>query len=69
VRVKQPAAMGEEKKKFTKEPKVKWKKSKTRSLLYKDIVKDQVPLDATGDNGQSTMQLHEICLMHLELAE
>jgi hypothetical protein len=58
----------EENEKF-KEPKVKWKKSKARRLLYKDIVDGEVPMDATGTDGQSTMQLSDIYLMHHEYAE
>lgn len=65
---KKAASMGEEKKKF-KEPKMKWKKSKDRSLLCKDIVEGQIPPDGTNPNGQSMMQLHEIYLMHPELGE
>jgi hypothetical protein len=52
-----------------KEPEVKWKKSKARRLLYKDIVEGEVPLDATDADGHSTMQLSEIYLMHTEYAE
>lgn len=66
--VKKKAATGEQIKKFT-EPKVKWKKSKARSLLYEYIVEGQVPPDATDANGRSTMQLREIYLMHPEFAE
>ena len=66
--VKKKAATGEQKKKFT-EPKVKWKKSKARSLLYKYIVEGQVPPDATDANGRSTMQLRDVYLMHPEFAE
>jgi hypothetical protein len=66
--VKKKAAMGEEKKKL-KETKVKWEKINARHLLDKDIVKGQVPLVATGANGRSTMQLHEIYLMHPEFVE
>jgi hypothetical protein len=52
-----------------KEPKVKWKKSKARRLLYKDIVEGEVPPDATDADGRSTMQLSDIYLMHEEFAE
>jgi hypothetical protein len=57
--VKKKAATGEQTKKFT-EPKVKWKKSKARSLLYEYIVEGQVPPDATDANGRSMMHLREI---------
>jgi hypothetical protein len=52
-----------------KEPKVKWKKSKARRLLHKDIVEGEVPSDAAGVDGRSAMQLSHIYLMHLEFAE
>jgi hypothetical protein len=48
---------------------VKWKKSKARRLLYKDIVEGEVPPDATDADGRSTMQLSDIYLMHEEFAE
>jgi hypothetical protein len=51
------------------EPDVKWKESKAKRLLYKDIVEGKVPPDATGADGQSTMQLSDIYLMHPEFAE
>jgi hypothetical protein len=65
---KKKKATEEKKKKFI-EPKIKWKKSKARSLLYKDIVEGEVPPDATDADGQSTMQLKEIYVMHPEFAE
>jgi hypothetical protein len=58
-------ATAKENEKF-KEPKVKWKKSKARRLLYKDIVEGKVPPDATDADGRSTMQLSDIYLMHPE---
>jgi hypothetical protein len=51
------------------EPDVKWKNSKAKRLLYKDIVEGEVPPDATDADGRSTMQLSVIYLMHPEFAE
>jgi hypothetical protein len=51
------------------EPDVKWKNSKAKRLLYKDIVEGEVPPDATDADGRSTMQLSDIYLMHPEFAE
>jgi hypothetical protein len=48
---------------------VKWKKSKAKRLLHKDIVEGEVPPDATGADGRSAMLLNEIHLMHPEHAE
>jgi hypothetical protein len=47
---KKKRIVGEEEKKF-KEPKVKWKKSKAKSLLYKDIIEGRVPPDTVGPKG------------------
>ena len=50
-----------------KEPKITWKKSDAKWLLYKDVMDGLVPLEATNqDNGQSTMQLREIYIMRPE---
>jgi hypothetical protein len=51
------------------EPDVKWKESKAKRLLYKDIVEGKVPPDATDADGRSTMQLSDIYVMHPEFAE
>jgi hypothetical protein len=51
------------------EPDVKWKESKAKRLLYKDIVEGKVPPDATDADGRSTMHLSEIYVMHPEFAE
>jgi hypothetical protein len=59
----------ERKKKSFKEPKTKWKDSSARRQLYKDIKEGRVPLDATDQDGKSTMQLRDIYSMHLEYAE
>jgi hypothetical protein len=49
------------------EPKITWKKSDAKWLLYKDVMDGLVPLEATNhDNGQSTMQLREIYIMRPE---
>ncbi len=49
------------------EPKITWKKSDAKRLLYKDVMDGLVPLEATNqDNGQSTMQLREIHIMRPE---
>jgi hypothetical protein len=49
------------------EPKIAWKKSDAKRLLYKDVMDGLVPLEATNhNNGQSTMQLREIYIMRPE---
>ena len=35
-----------------KEPDVKWKESKAKRLLYKDLVDGEVPMEATGADGR-----------------
>jgi len=42
------------------EPKIKWKKSKAKRLLYKDILDGRVPLEAKTVDGRSTMSLKSI---------
>jgi hypothetical protein len=32
-------------------PKTKWRKSKAKSLIYKDIMEGRVPLEAKHENG------------------
>lgn len=52
-----------------KEPKIKWKKSKAKSLLYKDIKEGRVPLEAKDENGKTQMDLKDIYAMHPEYKE
>jgi hypothetical protein len=49
-----------------KEPKIKWKKSKARALLYEDVKKNVVTFD---NNNKPLMSLEEIYTMHEEYAE
>jgi len=51
-----------------KEPKIEWKDSKAKKLLYKDIKEGRVPLDAKED-GNNKMELKDIYSMHAEYAE
>lgn len=51
------------------EPKVKWKKSKAKELLYKDLVDGRVPLNAKDSKGKSTMKLRDIYMLRPELQE
>jgi hypothetical protein len=50
----------------SEEPKIPWKKSEAKRLLYKDIMDGEVPLEAKDAVGISTMPLHEI---YIERAE
>lgn len=50
------------------EPKISWKDSEARKLLYKDIVEGRVPLKAKDESGRSTMKLRHIYSMHPEYA-
>ena len=52
-----------------KEPKVKWKKSRAKQLLYEDIMANRVPLEATDENRKSTMQLKALYSMHPEYSQ
>lgn len=52
-----------------KEPKVKWKNSKAKQLLRKDILEGRVPLEARDANNRSTKPLKEIYGLHPELQE
>ena len=45
-----------------KEPKTKWRNSKAKRLLYASLMEGVVPMDRT------TMSIHEIYLLHPELA-
>jgi hypothetical protein len=54
------------KKEKFKEPKIKWKKSKARKLLYKDLMDAAIPRQAVDEHGRSTMRLEEIFQMHPE---
>jgi hypothetical protein len=49
----------------TKEPDIKWKNSKARQLLYKDLVKGIVPLDPKDQS----LDIEDIFSMHIEYAE
>jgi hypothetical protein len=55
-----------EKKEKFKEPKIKWKKSKARDLLYKDLVDGNIPRQALDEHGRSTKRLEDIFQMHQE---
>jgi hypothetical protein len=57
-----------EKEKFF-EPMIKWRDSDAKFLLYKDIMEGTVPLEALDENGESTMPLLDIYVMHPELVE
>ena len=63
---------GEKKKKADseepKEPKITWKKSEAKRLLYKDIMDGDVPLEAKYNLGLSTMPLRDIYIMHPQYA-
>ena len=54
-----------EKAKFN-EPKIKWKKSKARALLYRDLVDGRVPLDTKDSQGNTLMSYDEVYAMRLE---
>jgi len=49
-----------------KEPKIKWKNSKARRLLYQDIYNGVVPRHAKDETGKPTIKLEEIWQMHVE---
>jgi len=51
------------------EPKVKWKKSIAKQMLYKDIREGRVPLESKDADGKATMNLKDIYEMHPEYAE
>jgi len=51
------------------EPKIKWKKSKAKQLLYTDLKEGLVPLEAKDEHGKSTMKLNDIYNMRPEYAE
>jgi hypothetical protein len=51
------------------EPPTPWKKSKAKSLLYRDVLTGVVPLEAKGEDGKPTMELKVIYLMHPEYSE
>ena len=59
-----------EKKKNSKEPKIKWRKSKAKRLLYQDMMEGRVTLDKDdlGENGEK-MQLRDIYVLRPEFAE
>ena len=54
-----------EKEKFV-EPKIKWKKSKARALLYRDILDGRVPLDTKDPQGNVIMSYDAIYAMRPE---
>jgi hypothetical protein len=56
------------KKAHSEEPKISWKKSEAKRLLYKEIMDGEVPLEAKDDLGLSTMPLSEIYVMHPQYA-
>ena len=52
-----------------KEPKITWRNSEARELLYNDIRFERIPSEAKDANGQSTMLLRDIYAMHLEYSD
>ena len=68
---KKQAEKEEQKKQREKdsEPKIKWKKSKAKQLLYQDIRDGRVPLNSKDENGKSTMNLRVIYDMRPEYSE
>jgi hypothetical protein len=46
------------------EPKIKWKKSRAKQLLYNAIKEGRVPLEAKDSNNKSTMPLKDIYNLH-----
>jgi hypothetical protein len=60
----QQARKKKDKKEKIPEPKIKWRYSKAKSLLYEDIMEGRVPLEA-----DSTMPLLAVYTRHPELAE
>jgi hypothetical protein len=51
-----------------KEPKIKWRKSKAKQLLYEAIIDGAVPLEAKDENGNVRMPVEDIYLLHQEFA-
>ena len=70
-----PEAQTEKKKKKKKneedweEPKIKWKRSKAKALLEKDILEGRVPREAKDEKGRSTRKLRDIYDSRPEFAE
>jgi hypothetical protein len=62
-----PRRKTKEKEKEPKEPKIKWKKSKARALLYKDIRAGTVPLDPPRAGGG--MALSDVYALRPEFRE
>ena len=52
-----------------KEPDIPWAKSKAKRLLYKEILRGDVPLESKYADNTSTMKLKDIYMMHPEYAE
>ena len=48
------------------EPKIKWKKSRAKQLLYVAITEGRVPIEAKDGNNKSTMALKDIYSLHPE---
>ena len=51
------------------EPKIKWKKSQAKQVLYQCIMDGTVPEEAKDSNGRSTMAIRDIYLLHEEFAK
>ena len=51
-----------------KEPKISWKKSEAKRLLYKGIMDGDVPLEAKDNLGLQTIPLCDIYIMHPQYA-
>jgi hypothetical protein len=54
---------------ISKEPKIKWRKSKAKKLLYQDMMEGRVTLDKDDlrDDGEK-MKLHDIYVLWPEFA-
>lgn len=50
------------------EGKVKWRDSKARKLLHRDILNGTIPLHAGDESGSATMELKEIYILRPEFA-
>jgi hypothetical protein len=51
------------------EPKIAWKESEAKRLLYKDIMEGLIPLEGTDDKGKSTMPLRDIYMMRPQYSD
>lgn len=49
-----------------KEPKIKWRKSRAKKLLYNDLLDGVVPMEQQDANGNETMSIEDIYMIHEE---